>query len=332
MDSKRLSSSFPDENERGMTMATSTELMTQFNAKIAEFERAIANNETEKYEGFNSDLKDIEVEFRAQRQAEIFDDCAKTENPMMALTEIHSFETISHKVIKEENVVTGVEAFYDKKVALNAIKFCKKRDLSLVWANKCEKLAYLLCEDLGTKLNVPDEEMALMRAKYKFSLKGSKGQKMSKGAIASDTQFIKTLQDIVNSLLYVKCVDTDGNECNRIRIIKADVEYVKRFFTKGGNAAELSIKTIDAKGVAEAVFAAMHRILAKKSYSVKFRIAKNPDADDAGKAEVSAPAPKGKEKNEEEPLTMPVPAPAAEVPASDPIEDTLPSMDEMEEV
>ena len=330
MDSKRLSSSFPDENERGMTM-TSAELKIKFGEKIAELEQVIADNESEKIPSLDTELKEIESDFRATLQAEIFGECAKADNPMKALVEVHSFDSISHKLDKDENVVVGVTAIYNKRVALDAVKFCKKRKLPLVWAKKCEKLAFLLCEDLGLKLNVSVDEMEKMRAKYKFSIDGAKGQDLGKNPI-SKTQFCKTLQGIVDDLLYLRETGKDGKEQNRIRIINADVEFVKRFFTKGGNEADLSIKTISSNGVAKAVFAAVHRILMNKSYSVKFKTEKGDKTTDAGKAEVSTPAPKGKVKNEEEPLTMPVPAPAAEVPASDPIEDTLPSMDEMEEV
>ena len=309
---------------------TSAELRSNFNAKVAELEDIIADGQLDKVPALDAELKEIESEYRAQLQAEIFAACAKEENPMMALTRVHHFQTISHKLDKEENVVVGVTAIFDKDVDLNPIKFCKKMHYSLIWAEKCEKLAYYLCEDLGSRLNVSADTMELLRKKYRYTLAGSAGQKLGRNPISTN-KFTTTLQDIVDHMLFLENV-VAGKKQNSLRIIKADVEFIKEFFTKSGNLATLTINTVGSDSVAKAVFAVLHRILSNKNYDIKFKVSKKgvetiSTGDSAD--EVSASAPK---KKEEESMTMPVPSSAAEVPASDPIEDTLPSMDEMEEV
>ena len=310
---------------------TSAELRANFCAKIAELEGVIADGQLDKVSALDSDLKSIETEYRAQLQAEIFDACAKEENPMMALTKVHHFQTISHKLDKEDNVVVGVTSIFDKDVDLNPIKFCKKMSYSLVWAQKCEKLAYYLCEDLGARLNVPAETMDLLRKKYRYTLVGSAEQKLGRSPI-SNNKFNTTLQDIVDHMLFLEDI-VSGKKQNSLRVIKPDVEFVKEFFTKSGNLATLTINTVGSDSVAKAVFAVLHRILSKKSYDIKFKVSKKgveliSDANSAD--EVSATKP-DKSKSVE---TVVVPVPetakdAAKVSDSEPVETEFPEIDEL---
>ena len=211
-------------------------------------------------------------------------------------------------------------------------------------------MQFFNANNLAAKLNAPAEEVEKIRSKYKFTLDGAKGQDLGKDPI-SKTQFCKTLQGIVDDLLYL-IDEVSGQKTNRIRIINADVEFVKAYFTRGGNEATLTINTVTSNKVAKAVFAAVHRILTNKSYSVSFKTERDSKSADAGKAEVSASAPtegsepktepkpkSGKKprksktaaqsKTEPETITVPAPTAASEVPASAPVETELPSLDEM---
>lgn len=93
-------------------------LLADYEAKIAEVNKVCVKGTAAEVEGKLTELKNIENDYRAIREKEVFASCADVHEALVQ----HHFTTISHKKISEDGVMTGVEKS-ERMVQIDLRKF-----------------------------------------------------------------------------------------------------------------------------------------------------------------------------------------------------------------
>lgn len=241
---------------------------------IALYNAALRENDFAKMARIESELKEAEKAYATQSQNELFDVCKKSENPVLKAVELYTYPILAHKRVMDDGVFIGFELVEDRVKQLDLVKLCKWCDMSHLWEYKVERLGNLLCMRVANELGLSKAQVAQIEKLYYMNALARKAE-MTGAVPTSNTQLVKLLQEVIDSILFVA---GDNPEMNKYRCNNRDVAYFLACYTKRGRK-ELSVSVAKNSYVHTLVMDVMHRIVTGKVYDVEFKMVKDKGSD-----------------------------------------------------
>lgn len=254
-------------------------LLADYEAKIAEVNKICAKGTAAEVEGKLTELKNIENDYRALREKEVFASCADVHEALVQ----HHFTTISHKKISEDGVMTGVEKS-ERMVQIDLRKFCEYKSLDMGWFYEMQALNKRLTLKAATELGVSAKEMKSIDDSYsmdKLAAEIDLGKTPT-----SDTQCVKHMQKVLDSL-------SEGEG----RVNSHDLAYVWLCYAKKNNKTALRVICSKHTILQSLLMDVFHRVVTNASYGVDHKRTSNAVEGSAPKAEpAKQPKPKASKK------------------------------------
>lgn len=244
------------------------QLLKDFEAKITEVNKACAKGTNADVEGRLQELVNIEKEFRAIRESEVFAGLADTHQAI----ELHHFTTIGHKRVTDEGRMTGVEKA-DRTVQIDLKKFCEVKGFDLGWFYELQALNKRLTLRVAEGVGVTAAEMKRIDDSYNMDKLASEIQ-LGKTP-TSDTQVVKHMQKVLDML-------SPGEG----KVNGHDLGYVMACYTKRNNRAALRVQCSKHTLLMSLMGDVFYRIATKGVYGVDYK------RNGAAGTEVKAEAPK----------------------------------------
>ena len=232
-------------------------LLADYEAKIAEVNKICAKGTAAEVEVKLTELKNIENDYRALREKEVFASCSDVHEALVQ----HHFTTISHKKISEDGVMTGVEKS-ERMVQIDLRKFCEYKSLDMGWFYEMQALNKRLTLKAATELGVSAKEMKSIDDSYsmdKLAAEIDLGKTPT-----SDTQCVKHMQKVLDSL-------SEGEG----RVNSHDLAYIWLCYAKKNNKTALRVicsKHTILQSLLRDVF---HRVVTNGTYGVDHKRTSN---------------------------------------------------------
>lgn len=225
-------------------------LLADYEAKIAEVNKICAKGTAAEVEGKLTELKNIENDYRALREKEVFASCADVHEALVQ----HHFTTISHKKISEDGVMTGVEKS-ERMVQIDLRKFCEYKSLDMGWFYEMQALNKRLTLKAATELGVSAKDMKSIDDSYsmdKLAAEIDLGKTPT-----SDTQCVKHIQKVLDSL-------SEGEG----RVNSHDLAYIWLCYAKKNNKNALRVICSKHTILQSLLMDVFHRVVTNASYGV----------------------------------------------------------------
>lgn len=225
-------------------------LLADYEAKIAEVNKICAKGTAAEVEGKLTELKNIENDYRALREKEVFASCADVHEALVQ----HHFTTISHKKISDDGVMTGVEKS-EKMVQIDLRKFCEYKSLDMGWFYEMQALNKRLTLKAATELGVSAKELKSIDDSYsmdKLAAEIDLGKTPT-----SDTQCVKHMQKVLDSL-------SEGEG----RVNSHDLTYVWLCYAKKNNKNALRVICSKHTILQSLLMDVFHRVVTNGTYGV----------------------------------------------------------------
>lgn len=259
--------------------------------KIGEYNEALKENDLAKATRTEQELKDAETAYAEAKCTEVFGELSKSENPVKAAVEMHSYLVVSHRVKREEGTVIGFEIVEDKVRQIDLIKFCEFCKLPTNWKYKVEKFNQLLALRTANELKMTKAQIKKICDSFYMS---DLARQVEMGATPdSNTAICKQLQQVVDAILF----EDNGKGKNVHRVNNHDVAYLLMCYTKRGKKV-LSVAVAKNSYIQRLVLDVMHRIVTHKAYDLEYRMV---SAEKAKKASDTKPKAKADAKPKSEP-------------------------------
>lgn len=245
-----------------------TDIRADIDARVNTY-NAIINDESTKaadIEKLNAETSELEKEYaRAAFHAtalELLDSPA----PMLAAATAPTFETLKHKDKEDENGIKSRELVTAERpldfVALESffVERGKKFGAESTWVYKVAAFNRLLCmrtaQSIGADVKTVAEKFATPTQARDIDLGKTP---------TSNTQLLKQLQMIIDSMLYV-----EGEKGNIYKANSHDVGYLLSLYAKKGRGV-LSVAAARPKYLEKLIAEILHRIVTEKSYNIEFK-------------------------------------------------------------
>lgn len=241
-----------------------TDLETRANA----YNAAINADDTKaaELEKLDNETSELEKEYtRAAFHAtalELLDNPA----PMLAAATALTFETLKHKDAEDENGIKSRKLIMAERpldfVALESFftERGKKFGAESTWAYKVAAFNRLLCmrtaQSIGADVKIVAEKFATPTQARDINLGKTP---------TSNTQLLKQLQMIIDSMLYA-----EGEKGNIYKANSHDVGYLLSLYAKKGRGV-LSVAAARPKYLEKLIAEILHRIVTEKSYNIEFK-------------------------------------------------------------
>lgn len=259
--------------------------------KIGEYNEALKENDLAKATRAEQELKDAETAYAEAKCTEVFGELSKSENPVRAAVEMHSYLVVSHRVKREEGTVIGFEIVEDKVRQIDLIKFCEFCKLPTNWKYKVEKFNQLLALRTANELKMTKAQIKKICDSFYMS---DLARQVEMGATPdSNTAICKQLQQVVDAILF----EDNGKGKNIHRVNNHDVAYLLMCYTKRGKKV-LSVAVAKNSYIQRLVLDVMHRIVTHKAYDLEYRMV---SAEKAKKVSDTKPKAKTDTKSKSEP-------------------------------
>lgn len=220
--------------------------------------------ELEKLDNETSELEKeyVRAAFHATALVELLDNPA----PMLAAATALTFETLKHKDKEDENGIKSRELVTAERpldfVALESffVERGKKFGAESAWVYKVAAFNRLLCmrtaQSIGANVKTVAEKFATPTQARDIDLGKTP---------TSNTQLLKQLQMIIDSMLYV-----EGEKGNIYKANSHDVGYLLSLYAKKGRGV-LSVAAARPKYLEKLIAEILHRIVTEKSYNIEFK-------------------------------------------------------------
>lgn len=220
--------------------------------------------ELEKLDNETSELEKeyVRAAFHATALVELLDNPA----PMLAAATALTFETLKHKDKEDENGIKSRELVTAERpldfVALESffVERGKKFGAESAWVYKVAAFNRLLCmrtaQSIGANVKTVAEKFATPTQARDIDLGKTP---------TSNTQLLKQLQMIIDSMLYV-----EGEKGNIYKANSHDVGYLLSLYAKKG-CGVLSVAAARPKYLEKLIAEILHRIVTEKSYNIEFK-------------------------------------------------------------
>lgn len=232
-------------------------LLADYEAKIAEVNKICAKGTAAEVEGKLTELKNIENDYRALREKEVFASCADVHEALVQ----HHFTTISHKKISEDGVMTGVEKS-ERMVQIDLRKFCEYKGLDMDWFYEMQALNKRLTLKAATELGVSAKEMKAIDDSYSMD---KLAHEIDLGKTpTSDTQCVKHMQKVLDSL-------SEGEG----RVNSHDLAYIWLCYAKKNNKTALRVICSKHTILQSLLMDVFHRVVTNGTYGVDHKRTSN---------------------------------------------------------
>ena len=232
-------------------------LLADYEAKIAEVNKICAKGTTAEVEGKLTELKNIENDFRALREKEVFASCADVHEALVQ----HDFTTISHKKISEDGIMTGIEKS-ERMVQIDLRKFCEYKSLDMGWFYEMQALNKRLTLKAATELGVSAKDLKSIDDSYsmdKLAAEIDLGKTPT-----SDTQCVKHMQKVLDSL-------SEGEG----RVNSHDLAYIWLCYAKKNNKTALRVICSKHTILQSLLMDVFHRVVTNGTYGVDHKRTSN---------------------------------------------------------
>ena len=232
-------------------------LLADYEAKIAEVNKICAKGTAAEVEGKLTELKNIENDYRALREKEVFASCADVHEALVQ----HHFTTISHKKISEDGVMTGVEKS-ERMVQIDLRKFCEYKSLDMGWFYEMQALNKRLTLKAATELGVSAKDMKSIDDSYSMD---KLAHEIDLGKTpTSDTQCVKHMQKVLDSL-------SEGEG----RVNSHDLAYIWLCYAKKNNKTALRVICSKHTILQSLLMDVFHRVVTNGTYGVDHKRTSN---------------------------------------------------------
>lgn len=246
-----------------------TDIRTELETRVNAYNAAINADDTkaaelEKLDNETSELEKeyVRAAFHATALVELLDNPA----PMLAAATALTFETLKHKDKEDENGIKSRELVTAERpldfVALESffVERGKKFGAESAWVYKVAAFNRLLCmrtaQSIGANVKTVAEKFATPTQARDIDLGKTP---------TSNTQLLKQLQMIIDSMLYV-----EGEKGNIYKANSHDVGYLLSLYAKKGRGV-LSVAAARPKYLEKLIAEILHRIVTEKSYNIEFK-------------------------------------------------------------
>ena len=262
-------------------------LLADYEAKIAEVNKVCGKGTAAEVEGKLTELKNIENDYRALREKEVFASCADVHEALVQ----HHFTTISHKKISEDGVMTGIEKS-ERMVQIDLRKFCEYKSLDMGWFYEMQALNKRLTIKAATELGVSARDLKSIDDSYSMD---KLAHEIDLGKTpTSDTQCVKHMQKVLDSL-------SEGEG----RVNGHDLAYVWLCYAKKNNKNALRVICSKHTILQSLLMDVFHRVVTNGTYGVDHKRSSNVAEGSATKTETAQSKPKtSKTKKVSEPETV----------------------------
>lgn len=233
--------------------------------KIGEYNEALKENDLSKATKIEQELKEAETAYADAKRVEVFDKLAQSENPVKAAITMHSYLVVSHKVKRENGVVTGFEIVEDKVCQIDLVKFCEFCKMPTSWKYAVERFNQLLALRTANELKMTKAQ--IKKICDSFYMSSLARQVEMGGTPDSNTAICKQLQQVFDAILF----EDNGKGKNVYRVNNHDVAYLLMCYTKRGKKV-LSVAVAKNAYMHRLVLDVMHRVVTGKSYDLEYRM------------------------------------------------------------
>lgn len=236
---------------------------------VAEMNGAIADNDFNKVSDTEQALKDKEGQYALEKSHEIYDELYKEENPIKSACVLHSFSVVSHKNIREDGMLVGVEVC-EKMRQINLVSLCKYLKIEHKWEYTIQKFNYLLCIRVAQETKKEKEfKKWLEEASRNYSMNAlSKAIELGETP-TSNTQMCKVLQRIIDEMFF----DDDGKGKNITKVNNRDVNYLLQCYTKKSKTP-LAVTSAKHSLLNSIIMDIAHKIILDKDYTIEYKVEK----------------------------------------------------------
>lgn len=252
-------------------------------AGVNRYNDALGKNDNKAMTKAEEDIKAAEKVYREDKTSMIFDDLKVMEEPILEAVKMHSFLVYTHKLIKVEGVVTGMECSETKRVQIDLVKFANSCGLPSDWVLEAQKFNKLLCLRTAKELGISDKDIA--KIDDSFAMNKLLKAKECGETPDSNTKLLKALQGVIDKVLFTEAtaeemITPEGTPVknptgtkNRYRANNSDVKYLVATYTKKGKTA-LSVAVSKNKAFIDTIADVLHRITTDNRYSVEYQAVK----------------------------------------------------------
>lgn len=231
------------------------------------------------------EIKDAEAAYADQQMNEVFSECKKEANPVLAAVEKYSYPILAHRLVREDGIVTEMQLVEDRTKQINLVKLCKALGLAHLWEYKVERFGNLLCMRAAKELGYTDAQIKRIDRLYYCN---ALSKKEDMGTIpTSNNQIVKLLQQVIDAVLPI---DEETGK-SKYRCNSRDVAYLLMAYTKRNSKNKLTIEVAKNTFVHSLVMDVMNRIVTGAVYDLKYQMIKQDDEkgkDGAGSAKDKA--------------------------------------------
>jgi len=258
-----------------MTMSRQcVEIKDQIISLIDTYNEALKEKNLDNMTAAEKALKDAEAEFAAQSQNDLFSACKQTENPILEGIKLYTYPILRHKIIRDGEIITGMELVDDREKQIDLVKLCKFCGLPTLWAYKVEKAGELLCIRAAKELGMTTDEIKRIAKTYRMA-KAAEEVDLG-GTPTSNTQICKLVQKVIDEILFVD----DGEGKNTYKANSHDVAYLLMCYTKRGRK-QLSVTVAKANFLHGLIVDILHRITCGLKYGLEYQMVKEEKAEPA---------------------------------------------------
>ena len=277
------------------------ELRSNHTSMLVNLTKAYEDNDAALQASILNQLSENEKEYAKQAQLAVFAECKASENPMYEFLCRRTYDTISHTIKTTETGVPVSAESSTKNKDLDLEKFTKYMEMSALWVYKVEKLNQMLCLDAAASLGYSKDDLAKLKLSYALS-KEAKGEKLCG---VSNTALTKTLQVIVDAILY----EDNGNGSNKYKVCSPDAAYLRKTYTR--RAASGVVKVAKTNFVIRIITDVLHKLAINGHYSVDgYKVVKENDAKKDAKKKAKKSSDKADNAGAETPIVVDMPATA----------------------
>lgn len=238
------------------------ELRTTVDEKVKAYNEAMQDGKFDDVQKLDTETTDSVNEYTSIVRDMCFEDCAASEDPMMAAVTALSFMTIGVKDTKKGDEKLPVREVIEKERQIDLLKLHKFVDGGIghnkEWAYMIEKFNLLMTCQKAKDLGIDPKDI---NDSYAMS-KVAKGYDLGKNP-ASKTNLLKTLTAIVQAMV--------GEE---YKPVSHDVNFLLSVYSRKSRKA-LTVTCANHKYMRGYVMEICHRIVTGKTYEVDYKKVRN---------------------------------------------------------
>lgn len=251
---------------------TLEELTTAIEGNIIAYNTAMLEERLKDAQKLDAELIELEAEYIAQRQIEVFKELAETEKPMLQAVTIHHFNVFGHvdKVDKKEGTTTREMITRKRQIDLKRFdEFCRRSGDSPahdpMWYAYVERFNQLMCMRAATELGLDPKVVA---DSYYVS---KQAEELALGKTpTSNTKILAALQKCVDTIIYK---DEKGEGKNEFKAVSHDVAYLLMVYAKKSKN-ELTVATANHSVMRRLIADICNRIVTGNTYTVDYKTKK----------------------------------------------------------